>query len=111
MSEQGSDSQEQIQRLQFLDQNMQQVVAQKQQYQVQLLELENAIKELETSPNAYKIIGNIMVASDKETLKKDLEEKRELAELRVKTFEKQEQQLKEKSEALREEVLAGMKKE
>ncbi len=85
-----------LQRLQMLDHQAQQLALQRQQFQGQLFELENALKELASAPMAYKIIGNIMVASDKETLKKDLESKKELVELRIKSFEKQEHQLREK---------------
>jgi prefoldin beta subunit len=110
MAELSSSQQEQLQRLQLLDQNVQQLVAQKQQFQTQLYELESALKEIAHAPQAYKIIGNIMVASDKDTLKKELEQKKELVELRVKTFEKQEAQLREKLKILQDEVMKQMKK-
>jgi len=85
-------------------------MAQKQQFQSQLFELENALKELGTTSQAYKIIGNIMVASDKEALTKDLEQKKEIAELRISSIEKQEKQLKEKAKKIQEEVMGNMKK-
>lgn len=104
------DTQEKIQRLQIIEQNLQNFMAQKQQFQSQLFELENAIKELGTTTQAYKIIGNIMVASDKEVLTKDLEQKKEIAELRISSIEKQEKQLKEKAKKIQEEVMGNMKK-
>jgi prefoldin beta subunit len=103
-------SQEHLQRLQMLDQGVQQLVAQKQQFQSQLYELESALKEIATAPQAYKIIGSVMVASNKEDLKKDLDSKKELVELRVKTLEKQETQMREKLKQLQDEVLKSMKK-
>ncbi|HSU72530.1 MAG TPA: prefoldin subunit beta [Candidatus Binatia bacterium] len=105
-----TDAQEQLQRLQMLDQTVQQLVAQKQQFQSQLYELESALKEIMTAPQAYKIIGSVMVASNKEDLKKDLDQKKELVELRIKTFEKQETQMREKLKSLQEDVLKSMKK-
>ena len=72
---------EELQRLQMLDHNVQQMTAQKQQFQSQLFELENALKELASSPSAYKIIGNIMVMTDKTLLQKELNDKKELKEL------------------------------
>ena len=104
------DTQEKIQRLQMIEQNLQNFMAQKQQFQSQLFELENALKELGTTSQAYKIIGNIMVASDKEALTKDLEQKKEIAELRISSIEKQEKQLKEKAKKIQEEVMGNMKK-
>ncbi|MEK6848999.1 MAG: prefoldin subunit beta [Nanoarchaeota archaeon] len=96
---------EELQRLQMLDHNVQQMTAQKQQFQSQLFELENALKELESSPSAYKIIGNIMVMTDKATLKKELDGKKELLDLRIKNIEKQEKQLKDKVKQLQQDVL------
>jgi prefoldin beta subunit len=80
----------------MLDHQAQQLALQRQQFQGQLFEMENALKEIMTSPSVFKIIGNIMVATDKDALKKDLESKKELVELRIKSFEKQENQLREK---------------
>ena len=54
-----------ITQLQLIQQNLQNTLLQKQQLQKQLTEIDSALKELETSPTAYKIIGNIMVASKK----------------------------------------------
>lgn len=99
-----------LQRLQMLDQAVQQLVAQKQQFQSQLFEIESALKEISTTPQAYKIIGSIMVSANKETLKKELEQKKELVELRVKTAEKQELQMQEKLKQLQEDVVKKMKK-
>ncbi len=51
-----------------------------------------------------------MVSSSKEDLEKDLTSKKEMTEIRVKTFEKQENSLKEKAEGLRKEVMTEMEK-
>ena len=83
---------------------MQVLLQQKQQFQNQLFEVKNAVSELGKSEKAYKIVGNIMVLSNNETLQKDLAEKQEILELRVKNIEKQEAQLKEKADELRKEV-------
>src|SRR3990167_8469510 len=77
---------EQMQRIQLLEQNIQAVNAQKQQFQTQLFEIDGALKELSTSPVAYKIIGGLMMATDKETLTKELSSKKELLELRIQTL-------------------------
>jgi prefoldin beta subunit len=101
---------EKIAQLQLIEQGMQNFLIQKQQFQAQLVEIESALKELEKSAISYKIVGNIMVDANKEELTKDLKSKKEIIELRVKTLEKQEKQMKEKASALQLEVLAKLKK-
>ena|SRR3989338_2723148 len=96
---------EQMQRIQLLEQNIQAVNAQKQQFQTQLFEIDGALKELSTSPVAYKIIGGLMMATDKETLTKELTSKKELLELRIQTLEKQEKQIKERVKKFQDEIM------
>lgn len=98
-----------ITQLQILQQNFQNILLQKQQLQKQLAEINSALKELETSPAAYRIIGEIMVASEKQELQKDLQQKKEILDLRLKNFEKQEQNLRQKIEGLQQKVLAQLK--
>lgn len=98
-----------LNQLQLLQQNLQNILLQKQQFQKQLAEFDSALKELETSSNAYKIVGNIMVASKKPDLKKDIQNKKEILDLRLKNFEKQEQILKQKTEELQQKVMEEMK--
>lgn len=103
-------SKEKIQELQMLEQNLQSYSQQKQSFQAQNLEIDSALKELENTDNAYKIVGSIMVSSSKEKLKKELEEKKSLVEVRIKSIEKQESNLKEKFDNLHKEVLKSMEK-
>ena len=100
--------QEKIGKLQMFEQNMQNFLMQKQQFQGQLLEIDSAIKELKDAKVAYKIVGNIMVNSNKDELEKDLKEKKERIELRIKTLEKQEAQIKEKASSIQAEVMKEM---
>ncbi|MFH1682206.1 MAG: prefoldin subunit beta [Candidatus Woesearchaeota archaeon] len=100
-----------ISQLHLLQQNMQNILLQKQQLQRQSAELESALKELVSSPQAYKILGNIMVSADKENLTKDLQERAEVTKLRLKSFERQEEALKKKTEEIQEKVLANIKNE
>jgi prefoldin beta subunit len=103
------EAQESIQRLQVMEQNVQALNMQKQQFQAQLFEVEGALKEIATAPVAYKIVGGIMIGVDKDALQKELQGKKELLELRVQTLEKQEKQVKEKAKKLQEEVMASVK--
>ena len=103
-------SQEKIAQLQMFEQGMQSILAQKQQFQGQLVETESALEEISKAKEAYRIIGNVMIRSDIPKMKDELEKKKELLDLRVKAIEKQEQQLKDKASKLQEEVLQSLKK-
>ena len=76
-----SDAQDKINELQVAEQALQSYLQQKQTFQAQKLEIGSALKELEDTDSAYKIVGNIMVKSSKDDLKKDLESKKELVEI------------------------------
>lgn len=98
-----------INQLQLLQQNLQNVLGQKQQLESQLLELDSALTEVKTTEKAYRIIGKIMVASPPEKLSKELQDKREVIDLRLKNFAKQEERLKAGLEEAQQEVLQELK--
>lgn len=98
-----------INQLQMFEQSVNQLVAQKQQFQMQIAEVESALNELEKTDKAYKIIGTVMVAANKEELKKELADKKEVMEIRIKNLEKQENQIKEKTTKMQSEVMANIK--
>ena len=98
-----------IAQLQMLEQNIQNFILQKQTFQSQLMEVDNALEELEKSNGqTYKIVGGIMVASNKEELKSGLKNKKEVLDLRIQTIEKQENQLKDKASKMQSEVLSQL---
>lgn len=102
--------QNKINQLSMMEQNLQNFALQKQQFQAQMMEVESAEKELKVSKEAFKIIGSIMVASDKDKLQKELAEKKEVLNVRIDSIEKQESKIKDKAEAMQKEVLEEMKK-
>ena len=105
------ETEQKISQLQMFEQGLQSFLAQKHQFQVQLVEIESALSELSSTGKAYKIVGNIMVEAEKSELKADLQSKKEMIELRIKTMEKQETQVKEKASKLQSEILKKIKKE
>ncbi len=112
MAKQNKDVKEKIEQLQLFEQKTQALLMQKQNFQSQLLELENALNELENnSGQVYKIIGNIMVASEKNKLKEDLNSKTDILALRIKNLEKQENKIKEEATQLQTEVMDELKKD
>lgn len=88
-------------QLQILEKNLQTFNMQKHQFQQQMAEAENALKELEKTTESYKIIGNIMIKTNPEELKKELFEKNEQFKGRIETLEVQEKKLHEKIKELR----------
>ena len=104
------ESERKIQQLQMLEQSIQNIIMQKQNFQARLLESENALNELSKDPKEiYKIIGNIMVSSNKKELEEDLKKNKEIFELRIKNLEKQEDLIREKAEKLQKEVMELIK--
>ena len=101
---------EKVAKLSMIEQQMTSFLSQKQTFQTQLVEIESALEELEKAPQAYKIIGTIMVSAQKEDLKKELLTKKETAELRIASVEKQEEKLRQKAQEIQTEVLAHMQK-
>lgn len=104
-------TQEQIQQLQLIEQNLQAFTSQKQHYLSQIMECDSALSELESSPVSYKIIGNIMVEVKAEDLKKELIEKKETSEIRLKNIETQEDKLQAKAKELQEDIQAQVRGE
>lgn len=103
--EEDKEMEEGIQKLQILEQNLQNFLFQRQQLQVQLIEIDSALEELANKEEGYKIIGNIMVKTGKDDLEKDLKKRKKILDLRIKGLEKQEEKIKEKSKSIQEEVL------
>jgi prefoldin beta subunit len=92
-------------QLQGMEQQLQSFGMQRQQLQAQLLEVESALEEVEGAKTAYRIIGGIMVSADPVALKSELSEKKGSIGVRIKSVERQENSLKDKAQALQEEVL------
>ena len=102
--------QEKIQYLQVLEHNLQQFLMQKQAFQFELNETENALREVkETGDEIFKISGQIMVKASKPEVEKELSVKKDILELRLKSIEKQEDGLKKETEKLRGEVMKKIK--
>ena len=104
------DAQDKIRQLQMLEQGLQQLLMQKQAFQLQMMEIESALKELDGAGEAYKIIGNIMVLTKREELDKELKEKKETLELRISSLEKQETKTREKAASLQNDILSVIRK-
>ena len=78
------------------EQNLASLAVQKQALQQQLMEAELALKELTGASAAYRIVGSIMISAPVDTLRAELEKKRESAQARLSLIESQEAKLSAK---------------
>jgi len=95
-----------IQEVQFLEQNLQNLLFQKQAFQMELTETQSALKEIENSQDdSYKLIGQLMIKISKSKIKEELSDKEKILNLKIKNFEKQEKYLSEKLEQIRKQII------
>jgi prefoldin beta subunit len=89
--------QERLLRLQQVQQTLQSVLAQKQQVDIELTEIEQALGELQKMAEdavIYKAIGTLLVKSEKTKIITDLNERKELLNTRTTVLSKQEERLR-----------------
>jgi len=94
-------------RLQEFQEQLKMLMLRRQQLELQLREVENALEEvekLEEGMDVYKTAGYIMFKSSKDKVLEELRDKKETLELRIKTVQKQENLVKKQFEELRRDV-------
>ena len=99
--------QEQLVRLQQLQQTLQTVATQKQQVELELSETDKALAELDKSTDdtpVYKSVGSILVKSNRQTLLTELKERKELLNTRVTVLGKQEERTRERLKEVQEKL-------
>ncbi|HUO42943.1 MAG TPA: prefoldin subunit beta [Methylomirabilota bacterium] len=104
--------QEQLLRLQQLQQTLQSVATQKQQVELELSETDKALAELEKSTDdtpVYKSVGSILVKSNRQTLLTELKERKELMATRVTVLGKQEDRTRERLKEIQEKLQERLK--
>ncbi len=88
-----------VAQLQQLQQQLQAVITQRAQVEALLRDTEQALQELEKIDEetpVYKAVGSILVKERKEDVVKELTEKKETYEIRIKTLQRQEEKLRER---------------
>ena len=89
--------QKQVAKMQQSQQNLQSILAQKQQVEMENTESDRALEELQKANDdeqVFKYAGSILIKSDKKTLIEELEEKKELSKTKIIVLKKQEERLK-----------------
>ncbi len=103
-------TQEKIQEIQILEQNLHNLILQKQAFQMELNETENALSEVEkTKEDVFKVISNLMIKTDKSKLKEELNRKKDLLNLRLKSISSQENEFSKHLDVLRKEIMKKFK--
>lgn len=98
--------QENLEEMQLIDQTLQQLLLQKHAFQMELSETKSALSEIEKSEDeVYKIVGQLMIKSEKSKIKEELLNKQKIIDIRLKSLEKQESTLSEKLEKIRDELM------
>jgi len=90
--------QEQLMKMQQAQQNLQSILAQKQQLELSQAESEKAGEELQKASDdetVYKFAGSLLIQSNKKDLIAELDERKELSKTRLTVLVKQETRIKE----------------
>ena len=104
---------EQLERYEQLQQNLQSVLVQKQQIDLEIIEINKALEELNKSADdvkVYKSAGTVMVSSNKAVVVKDLTESKDLSNTKITVLNKQEERLKESLKEVQEKLDETMKR-
>ncbi|KYH38585.1 MAG: prefoldin, beta-like subunit (pfdB, PFDN6) [Candidatus Hecatellales archaeon B24] len=107
-----ADFQEQLARLQQLQQTLQMIVAQKQQVELELADMDKALEELgklSEDAQVYKSVGAIFVRKDKASVTKDLAERKELLNVRMSVLSKQEERTREKLKEIQQQIQSRLR--
>ncbi len=99
--------QEQLARLQQLQQTLQAVATQKQQLEIEGSETERALAELDKLDDqsvVYKSVGSLLIRSDRPTLLGELKERKDLLGTRITVLGRQEDRTKERIKELQEKL-------
>ena len=104
---------EQLERYEQLQQNLQSVLVQKQQVDLESIEIDKALEELNKSADdvkVYKSAGTVMVSSNKADVVKELTESKDLSNTKITVLNKQEERLKESLKEVQEKLDETMKR-
>ncbi len=103
---------EQLIRFQQLQQTLQAIVSQKQQLELESIEVDRAISELEKASDdapIYKSVGAILMRADKGALLNELRERKELISTRITVLGKQEARTRERLKELQDKLQERLK--
>jgi prefoldin beta subunit len=93
-------------QFQTFQQQLQSIMIQKESIKLQTMEMDKALEELKSTnqEKAYKITGNIMIAKSVADLKKELEESKEMMDVKIKSLDKTEERINTKLKELQDKL-------
>jgi len=112
--EKQNEAQELIKQFQVSQQQLQSVLVQKESLNLQLIDIDGALKELSKldstkQKSAYKITGQIMINKPVSELIKELKDNKEAIDVRIKSLEKMETRLNSQLKELQEKLKKFLK--
>ena len=99
--------QEQLLRLQQLQQTLQIVVSQRQQLELEGSEIDRALEEMNKIGDdnlVYKSIGSLLIKSERKKLIEELHERRELVNTRIKVLTRQQSRAEDRAKELQQSI-------
>ncbi len=100
-------------RLRQLEEQLRLIVTRRQQVRVELIDVENAIEELNkvgSDATVYRAVGTIMVRVNRDKLLEELTERKETLELQERTLARQEANLRRSYEEARKQLEKALEK-
>lgn len=104
-------TQQLLMQMQTFQEQYQSIMIQKEAMKAQTIELDRALEELAKTKDGeevYKAVGPILVKSTKTELVKEMKEKNEMIDVRLKSLDKQEEKLKEKLKEIQEKIQSSI---
>ena len=97
--EMSPEAQKYLMELQTIQAQLQNIAIQKETFTIQNIEIEKALEELgkaDDNEDVFKAVGPVLIKTNKADMVKELNEKKETAEVRLKSLDKQEAELQGK---------------
>ncbi|MEM4699809.1 MAG: prefoldin subunit beta [Candidatus Nezhaarchaeales archaeon] len=98
-------------QLQESQERLRALVIRRQQFELELREVQRALEELEKlSPDApvYKTVGSLLFLADRNKTMSELQDRKETLELHIKTLERQESLARKQVEELRQKIAQSL---
>jgi prefoldin beta subunit len=92
-----------LEQAQLYQQQLQSIVAQKENLRLQLMEIEKALEELSKTKETtvYKITGPLLVKAKTTEVKKELEDKQKFINFKIKTLEDSEKRVQKRLDEIK----------
>ena len=100
-----------FEEMQVFEQQLHNILLQKQSFQMERSETRSALEEIESSGDEiFKLVGQLLLKVEKKKTTEELKNKEKIVDLRLKSLDKQENSLTERIDSLREKILGSMNK-